>query len=142
MGLYEILKASKLGAGAAPDMYTALFAQKINKGGGEAELSGVPPLTFLSNGTPLLDYLISGNMSQAGTPTPDNPIQPQECGERTAQLFDKSVAVNGKWLNVNTGLEENTTNLYWLSEYIPVKSGTTYSFSNPKSSRRWHYDGS
>ena len=39
--LYSILKASKLGAEAAPDMYTALFAQKINKGGsgGEAERS-------------------------------------------------------------------------------------------------------
>ena len=72
-------------------MYTALLAQKINKGGsgGEAELSGVPPLTFRSNGTPLIDYLISGNMIQSGTPTPDNPIMPQGTGERTGNLWNE-----------------------------------------------------
>ena len=73
-------------------MYTALFAQKISKGGsgGEAELSGVPPLTFPAAGTPLLDYLISGNMIQSGTPAPNNPIQPQGCGERTGNLLYSS----------------------------------------------------
>lgn len=88
--LYSILKTSKLGAGAAPDMYTALLAQKINKGGsgGEAELSGVPPLTFRSNGTPLLDYLISGNTVQNGTPSPQNPVDVNGTGERTANFFD------------------------------------------------------
>lgn len=92
MGLYDILKASKLGAGAAPDMYTALFAQKINKGGsgGEAELSGVPPLTFPADGTPLIDYLISGNMIQSGTPAHESPVMPQGTGKRTAQLFDEN----------------------------------------------------
>ena len=30
-----------------------------------------------------------GNMSQSGTPTPTTPIQPQECGERTGNLFDE-----------------------------------------------------
>ncbi len=51
------------------------------------ELTGIPPLSIRSNGTMLLDYLISGNMSQTGTPTPDNPIQPQETGERTGNLW-------------------------------------------------------
>ena len=40
-----------------------------------------------SLGTPLLDYLISGNMLQTGTPSPDSPIQPQETGERTGNLY-------------------------------------------------------
>ena len=49
------------------------------------------PITLNDSlGTDLLDYLISGNMSQTGTPTPDNPIQPQECGERTGNLFDEN----------------------------------------------------
>jgi len=40
------------------------------------------PITLNDSlGTNLLDYLISGNMSQSGTPTPTNPIQPQECGD-------------------------------------------------------------
>ena len=51
------------------------------------ELTGVLPLSIRSNGTMLLDYLISGNMSQTGTPTPTTPIQPQETGERTGNLY-------------------------------------------------------
>lgn len=54
------------------------------------ELTGVPPLSIQSNGTMLLDYLISGNMEQSGTPTPSSPIQPSECGDRTGNLFDIS----------------------------------------------------
>lgn len=87
LSLYEILKASK--TGIAPDMWTALAG--VNWGGKDSghevkELTGIPPLSFRADGTPLLDYLISGNMSQIGTPTPTNPIQPQECGERTGNL--------------------------------------------------------
>ena len=37
-------------------------------------------------------YKIYGNTSQEGTPTPDNPIMPQECGERTENLFDEEYA--------------------------------------------------
>lgn len=47
------------------------------------------PITLNDSlGTPLLDYLISGNMSQSGRPTPTNPIQPQETGERTENLWN------------------------------------------------------
>lgn len=45
------------------------------------ELTSIPPLSIRSNGTVLLDYLISGNMTQTGTPTPTTPIQPQETGD-------------------------------------------------------------
>ena len=54
--------------------------------------------------------------------------------------FDKDAAVQGKWLNVSTGAEEPTSDSYALSDWIPVKSGTAYSFTNPSSSRRWFYD--
>lgn len=82
LSLYEILKASK--TGIAPDMRTALAG--MNWGGADSghevkELTGIPPLSIRSNGTMLLDYLISGNMSQTGTPTPTTPIQPQETGD-------------------------------------------------------------
>ena len=43
--------------------------------------SSTLPIVVEADGTPLLDYLISGNMVQSGTPTPTTPIQPQECGE-------------------------------------------------------------
>lgn len=44
-------------------------------------LEGVPPLTFIAKGKPLINYEISGNMQQTGTPTPSSPIQPSECGD-------------------------------------------------------------
>ena len=90
LSLYEILKASK--TGIAPDMWTALAGMNWGGAGSGAEvkeLTGIPPLSFRADGTLLLDYLISGNMEQSTTPTPTTPIQPQECGERTANLWDE-----------------------------------------------------
>ena len=87
LSLYEILKASK--TGIAPDMWTALAGANFGGAGSGAEtkeITGIPPLSIRSNGTMLLDYLISGNMTQTGTPTPTTPIQPSECGERTGNL--------------------------------------------------------
>lgn len=88
LSLYEILKASK--TGIAPDMRTALAG--MNWGGADSghevkELTGIPPLSIRSNGTMLLDYLISGNLSQTGTPTPTTPIQPSECGDMSSNLW-------------------------------------------------------
>ena len=88
LSLYEILKASK--TGIAPDMWTSLAG--MNWGGADSghevkELTGIPPLSIRSNGTMLLDYLISGNMTQTGTPTPDNPVMPQETGDMSSNLW-------------------------------------------------------
>ena len=84
--LYEVLKTAKMGAWKAPDLYTALLANNLRRDGEVKTLSGIPPLTFTSNGTPLLDLLISGNEEHSGTPFPDNPIMPQGTGERTGNL--------------------------------------------------------
>jgi hypothetical protein len=62
--------------------FERLFAQKLSGAGEEIkELEGVPPVTFTANGQPLLDYLISGNTVQNGSPAPDNPIMPEGCGD-------------------------------------------------------------
>lgn len=55
---------------------------------------------------------ISGNMVQSGTPTPDNPIMPQSCGERTAQLWDISSWDGAK---AQRGTLERVTNGYKLT---------------------------
>lgn len=55
----------------------------------EHEYTGVVPYTFNADGTPLLDWYIKGNTVQSTTPTPQNPIMPSECGERTVNLFDE-----------------------------------------------------
>jgi hypothetical protein len=55
----------------------------------EHEYTGAVPYTFTADGSPLISWRISGNTTQSGTPTPDSPITPQGCGERTENLFDK-----------------------------------------------------
>lgn len=87
MNLYNVLSNRYVGM----SNFERLFAQKFGGTGGKIkELEGVPPLTFTANGQPLLDYRIYGNMEQNGTPTPENPIIPRGCGERTENLFDIS----------------------------------------------------
>lgn len=63
-----------------------------------------------------------------------------EVARTGANLFNKATAVQGKWLNINTGAVENTTSTYWLSDYIPVKAGVTYTSAETQSSRNWLYD--
>lgn len=91
------------------------------------EITATPPLSIRSNGTMLLDYLISGNMTQSATPTPTTPIQPQETGEKTGNLFDgtkleKCAFLNGTYSNPSEGTVRNII-------YIPVIGGNTYTFS-------------
>lgn len=93
------------------------------------ELTGVPPLSIKSNGTLLLDYLISGNMTQTGTPTPDSPIQPSECGERTRNLFDKdNVDITHIYPLLNGTTFTQGGDNSW-SIIMPCKPNTTYTLS-------------
>lgn len=48
------------------------------------------PKTIIGDGQPITSYTIKGNMSQSGKPTPQNPIYPQETGDKTANLFVNS----------------------------------------------------
>lgn len=91
--LYEVLKRSKTAPQLAPDMFTALWAKSITAEK-TIELSGQVPLSFKANGKPLLDYLISGNTVQNGTPTPSAPITPSETGDKTANLSPESTLTN------------------------------------------------
>ena len=118
-------------------MYTALLAQKINKGssGGEAELSGVPPLTFPADGTPLIDLLISGNEKHTGTPTPDNPIMPQGTGERTGNLFDGDYTVAVMSVSGNTATLNTTSS--GRTAIVKCKSNTTYTVKKYSASNRF-----
>jgi len=112
-------------------------------------LEGVPPLTFTANGTPLLDYLISGNTVQSGTPTSDSPIMPQGTGERTGNLLDyktvesttyatatqisDGISVSGRYYVQFRTVEFAVGNTYTMS----WKANTTSGTSSP--SWRFHY---
>lgn len=87
------------------------------------EYTGAVPVTFVADGTPLLDYIISGNMSQTGTPSPDNPIMPEGTGEKTGNLFDES----------NFALVQVTSTAYRYGTSLGVLPQGTYTFSATKS---------
>ena len=67
------------------------------------QLKGVPytgTLPAVLTGTRagyLHRYKVYGNTEQTGTPTPENPIVPSDCGERTENRFDISMVEQGGW---------------------------------------------
>ena len=131
--LYEVLKRSKTAPQLAPDMFTALWAKSITAGK-TIELSGQVPLSFKANGKPLLDYLISGNTVQSGTPTPENPIMPESTGERTGNLFD------GNYLHSYIDIIEytyKTISTSANSAVVPIIPNATYTIHKFDSSSRF-----
>ena len=77
-----------------------------------------------SDGTAITSYTIKGNTVQNGTPTPSNPVMPNGVGERTENLFDKDNAIMNKEID---GLSYKTSSNYYITDFIPVTSGETYS---------------
>lgn len=73
-----------------------LIYEWIN-GGDVSTYTGALPATLQTVAGYLAGYKIYGNTEQTGTPTPENPIMPSECGERTEQLYDISSVTLGKW---------------------------------------------
>lgn len=80
----------------------------MNSMSGE-KLKGIPytgtlPATLTGTKAGYLHkYKIYGNLTQNGTPTPENPIYPSECGERTGNLFDKNAMVVPAYLDSQYG---------------------------------------
>jgi len=63
-------------------LFDVLRAQQMQGGGyPETTITGVPPISFKADGTPLIAWNILANMVQTGTPSPDNIIIPQEFGD-------------------------------------------------------------
>lgn len=89
MNGYDTLKYGATGI-ATPDMsfYDRLRAKKTTAGLPVNTITGVTPLPFKADGTPLISLSMLGNGQQTGTPSPDNPIMPTFCGVRTGNLFD------------------------------------------------------
>lgn len=87
----------------------------MNSMSGE-KLKGIPytgTLPAVLTGTKagyLHRYKIYGNLTQNGTPTPENPIVPSECGERTNNLF------SGEFSQFNNEGGTGSTYAYF---YIP-----------------------
>ena len=59
------------------------------KYGTETETFNTLPKTIIGDGQNISAYTIKGNMQQSGTPTPSNPVYPQETGDKTANLWNE-----------------------------------------------------
>ena len=68
---------------AAPDMtaFDKMRALAVFGGGTVQTMTGIPPLSFKSDGTPLISLSMLGNTQQTGTPSADNIIMPTFCGK-------------------------------------------------------------
>ena len=88
------------------EIYYRTHAKGVGK-----ELTGSPPLSFVSNGQPLADYRIYG--ASGGV------------GDRTENLFDKSDIVEGYFININGVVNQNENFCY--TNFISVTNGLTYS---------------
>lgn len=103
-----------------------------HKYGTETESITSLPAQIIGDGQPITSCQISGNMNQNGTPTPSAPIYPEECGERTGNLFDyrKSFAPDVIVYN-------DYFNYYLLS----LQPNTTYTaYTNCESKRKPTYN--
>lgn len=90
------------------------------------EMEGPLPITFKANGEPIIDYRIYGNTEQTGTPTPENPIMPIGCGERTENLFS-SMWEQG-FIDTVTGQNMSSPRIIRTKDYILIKPNVVYSF--------------
>lgn len=74
-------------------------------------------------------YKIYGNTEQTGTPTPENPIYPSECGERTENLCDESTLLNGYYETTSYQYSPND-NYRCFSLSLPAGTYTLFAKSD------------
>ena len=82
--IYDVLKASK--GIHVDDTFAELWGRKLSNAYSVATYTGTLPATLQTVGGYLESYKIYGSTVQDGTPTPENPIMPSGCGERTENL--------------------------------------------------------
>ena len=114
------------------------FMSIVNKVKGFVRrVSGIPPLTLPDcvDEDSLIDYSISGNSAQNGTPTPENPVEVESVGERTKNLV-KVVDTTYTNVAIAKGGEIIVSEQWSMDKYyyIPMISdiltiGNTYTLS-------------
>ena len=88
-------------------------------------LTGVSSISFSGYGLDLTGYTISGNMTQTGS----EPVVTEECGDRTAQLFDVNNIVDGGDFYPSNTYESIVASSNTSILLIPCKPSTTYTIS-------------
>lgn len=120
VSINDVLKASK--GLPVDDIFAELWGRKLSSDYTIATYTGTLPATLTGTKAGYLHrYKIFGNLTQNGTPTPENPIVPSECGERTENLFDYIYYFNHTGAGVNV--------YFNLKGVIALEANTTYTFS-------------
>lgn len=119
MNEFNVLLAAATNGTPSGSLFDALFARYIAPQESWCELESPLPITILAAGEDLIDYLIYGNTVQNGTPTPENPIMPSGCGERTENLLDvsqiKKIGTYHQSGKYTFECDENTTYMFLSS---------------------------
>ena len=103
-------------------------------------VSGVPPLTLPDcvDGDSLINYTISGNSIQNGTPTPENPIEVKCVGDYDEKTGKYKIPVvcsgnnmlNSEWLELGTLYDHNgatgNSSTRVRTKLIPLDAGKYY----------------
>lgn len=133
--MYDVLRASK--GLPVDDIFAELWGRKLSGDYTIVTYTGTLPATLTGTKAGYLNqYKIYGNIEQTGTPTPENPIVPSECGERTGNLFDENATDTnngydntGRYLT-NMGTTGGNAGGTWrISEYIAIEPNSEYSLS-------------
>lgn len=95
ISIYDVLKASK--GIDVDDTFAELWGRKLSNAYTIATYTGTLPATLQTVEGYLESYKIFGNTMQDGTPTPENPIEPSGCGERTVNLFNLNRLRSDTW---------------------------------------------
>lgn len=98
-------------------------------GGKVKTLTGVPPLSFRANGKPLISWSMLGNGQQDGTPTPDAPIMPTFCGERTENLYNTAETDWELGILDDSGNPTGATTSHYTKNFTAVEPETAYYLS-------------
>lgn len=87
-------------------------------------IEGTSSIDYQSDGTAIALQIV-GNETQSGTPTPTVPIQPEECGEKTGNLWD-AVIEQGSFHIIDGTTQDSTTRVrsQYMDHAIPAGTYT------------------
>lgn len=116
----------------APDHYIPYWQHSLRKLTTATDTITTLPADLYADGNNATVGLV-GNMVQSGTPTPQNPIQPQETGERTENLFDGSTSATNQRLSTS-GTGTYAAQGYSVSSFIEIEPSTYYRLTTGETS--------
>lgn len=122
MNFYNLLKYAKTGVSSGLSEYDKQKADAMTNGGGQTEktISGIPPLSFKSDGSALSAWTITGAAGGVG--------------DRTVNLFDADEVMHNFYINDTDGTARAAADND-CSYYIPVKPETNYYITSIPSGR-------